>query len=164
MITATLVGDAVHTNNNNELNELSTIIAEYDRRLQEQVTLARQDVLVELEKTIQVSVNGDLLCINLLSSVAWVFVCFLLRITHPTAINKRFRATWEYLHIEASLKLVAFPGQLQISHMCVDVGKWGTLSRTRRNTLDAFVQFHYGFLWAVCVLGGDRSVYFRVHD
>lgn len=161
MITATLVGDAVHTNNNNELNELSTIIAEYDRRLQEQVTLARQDVLVELEKTIQVS---DLLCFNLLSSVAWVFVCFLLRITHPTAINKRFRATWEYLHIEASLKLVAFPGQLQISHMCVDVSKWGTLSRTRKNTLDAFVQFHYGFLWAVCVLGGDRSVYFRVHD
>lgn len=52
------VGDAaVHTNNNNELNELSQIIAEYDRRLQEQVTLARQDVLVELEKTIQVS--GD---------------------------------------------------------------------------------------------------------
>lgn len=50
------VGDAaVHTNNNNELNELSQIIAEYDRRLQEQVTLARQDVLVELEKTIQVS-------------------------------------------------------------------------------------------------------------
>lgn len=55
------VGDAaVHTNNNNELNELSQIIAEYDRRLQEQVTLARQDVLVELEKTIQVS--GD--CIH----------------------------------------------------------------------------------------------------
>lgn len=76
MITATLVGDAVHTNNNNELNELSTIIAEYDRRLQEQVTLARQDVLVELEKTIQVSVDGDLLCFNLLSSVAWVFVFF----------------------------------------------------------------------------------------
>lgn len=76
MITATLVGDAVHTNNNNELNELSTIIAEYDRRLQEQVTLARQDVLVELEKTIQVSVNGDLLRFNLLSSVAWVFVFF----------------------------------------------------------------------------------------
>lgn len=42
-------------NPNNELNELSQIIAEYDRRLQEQVTLARQDVLVELEKNIQVS-------------------------------------------------------------------------------------------------------------
>lgn len=44
-----------NNNNNNELNELSQIIAEYDRRLQEQVTLAKQDVLMELDKNIQVS-------------------------------------------------------------------------------------------------------------
>lgn len=58
-------------NPNNELNELSQIIAEYDRRLQEQVTLARQDVLVELEKNIQVSgvsvwlidLGGVILCL-----------------------------------------------------------------------------------------------------
>lgn len=49
-------------NKENELNELSEIIAEYDRRLQEQVTLARQDVLVELEKTIQVSEHGSFVC------------------------------------------------------------------------------------------------------
>lgn len=44
-----------HSHKDCELNELNEIIAEYDRRLQEQVTLARQDVLVELEKNIQVS-------------------------------------------------------------------------------------------------------------
>lgn len=41
--------------NNNPTDELSQIISEYDRRLQEQVTLARQDVLVDLEKHFQVS-------------------------------------------------------------------------------------------------------------
>lgn len=56
------INSLINNNNNSsnshkdcELNELNEIIAEYDRRLQEQVTLARQDVLVELEKNIQVS-------------------------------------------------------------------------------------------------------------
>lgn len=55
------INSLINNNNNRnshkdcELNELNEIIAEYDRRLQEQVTLARQDVLVELEKNIQVS-------------------------------------------------------------------------------------------------------------
>lgn len=49
------INSLINNNKESELNELSEIIAEYDRRLQEQVTLARQDVLVELEKNIQVS-------------------------------------------------------------------------------------------------------------
>ncbi|XP_055692681.1 pericentrin isoform X3 [Lutzomyia longipalpis] len=38
---------------NNERNEVAAIMAEYDRRLKEQVNLARQDILMELDKNIQ---------------------------------------------------------------------------------------------------------------
>ena len=39
-----------------EPTELNDIITEYDRRLQEQVALAREDVLHELEIQIQVKI------------------------------------------------------------------------------------------------------------
>lgn len=38
------------------IDDLHEIIADYERRLQEQVALARQDVLRELEVQIQVSI------------------------------------------------------------------------------------------------------------
>jgi hypothetical protein len=43
------------TPTNNEHREFDEIVAEYDRRLQEQVTLAREDAIHELERQIQVS-------------------------------------------------------------------------------------------------------------
>jgi hypothetical protein len=45
----------VTTPTNNEHREFDEIVAEYDRRLQEQVTLAREDAIHELERQIQVS-------------------------------------------------------------------------------------------------------------
>jgi hypothetical protein len=44
----------VTTPTNNEHREFDEIVAEYDRRLQEQVTLAREDAIAELERQIQV--------------------------------------------------------------------------------------------------------------
>ncbi|GAB0099973.1 pericentrin [Sergentomyia squamirostris] len=38
---------------NNDRNEITEIVAEYDRRLKEQVNLARQDILEELDKHVQ---------------------------------------------------------------------------------------------------------------
>lgn len=54
-------------NINNENNELfNDLVHEYDRRLEEQVKLAKADMLNELESQIKVSKNGDF-CVRMIS-------------------------------------------------------------------------------------------------
>lgn len=69
-------------NFNNESQVIQRIIEEYERRLQEQLALARQDIANELEQHIQVSGTGGKvqqgmwheLLFNLLHVVFYVFL------------------------------------------------------------------------------------------
>jgi len=53
--TSLIIIDEDELNFNNESQVIQRIIEEYERRLQEQLALARQDIATELEQQIQVS-------------------------------------------------------------------------------------------------------------
>lgn len=54
--TSLIIIDQDELNCNNEAQVIQKIIDEYERRLQEQLALAREDIVHELEQQIQVSV------------------------------------------------------------------------------------------------------------
>lgn len=55
--TSLIIIDTDELNSNNETQIIQKIIDEYERRLQEQLALAREDIVHELEQQIQVSLK-----------------------------------------------------------------------------------------------------------
>lgn len=57
--TSLIIIDEDELNLNNESQVIQRIIEEYERRLQEQLALARQDIVAELEQQIQVRYGAN---------------------------------------------------------------------------------------------------------